>query len=421
MTNSMASSGADFGPLKGLRAIELGSTVAGPFCARLLADFGADVIKVEQPEGDAVRSMGSQRDGCSLYGASIFRNKRLVSINLRQQAGRDLIKRLCLKADIVVENFRPGTLERWGLGYNELARDNPGLILVRISGFGQDGPYSDRVGYGVVGEAVSGLRGITGDADRPPARMATSLTDYIAGLYAAFGTMMAVVERQRTGKGQVIDSALYEAAFSFMEPHVPAYQQLGTVAKRAGSRLPGNTPNSLYPTGDGGHVVIAAASDPVFARLAAAIGRPELADDPRFSTGISRVQHEDACDAAITAWTSRTPIAEIEAALQEARVPAARIYTLEDIFGDPHYRHREMLVDLPDPQLGTVTLAGVVPKMSATPGRVWRSGPRLGEDTHEVLMNELELSRAEIEALEREGTVQSSQPTPESGRSRDPH
>ena len=421
MTNSTAETDPHCGPLKGLRAIELGSTVAGPFCARLLADFGADVIKVEQPEGDAVRSMGTQRDGCSLYGASIFRNKRLVSIDLRQQAGRDLVGRLCSTADIVVENFRPGALERWGLGYDELSKDNPGLILVRISGFGQDGPYSDRGGYGVVGEAVSGLREITGEPDRPPPRMATSLTDYIAGLYAAFGTMMAVVERQRTGKGQVIDSALYEAAFSFMEPHVPAFQQLGIVAKRAGSRLPGNTPNSLYPTSDGRHVVIAAASDGVFARLAAAIGKPELADDPRFSTGICRTRHEDDCDAAITAWTSNTPIAEIEAALQEAKVPAARIYTVEDIFADAHYRHREMLVDVPDPQLGTVTLAGVVPKMSDTPGSVWRSGGRVGEDTCEVLKNELELSQAEIDALERDGTVKSSEPISEPAPSRNQH
>jgi crotonobetainyl-CoA:carnitine CoA-transferase CaiB-like acyl-CoA transferase len=408
----MTSSANRSGPLKGLRAIELGSTIAGPFCTRLLADFGADVIKVEQPEGDAVRSMGTQREGCSLYGASIFRNKRLMSVDLRQQAGRDLVRRLCVKADIVVENFRPGTLERWGLGYDELSRENPGLILVRISGFGQDGPYSDRGGYGVVGEAVSGLRGITGDADRPPPRVATSLTDYIAGLYAAFGVVMAVVERHGTGKGQVVDAALYEAAFSFMEPHIPAYQQLGVIARRAGSRLPGNTPNSLYATSDGRHVVIAAASDAVFARLAAAIGRPELADDPRFSTGIARTRHQDDCDAAITAWTSRTPIAEVEAALQEAKVPAARIYTVEDIFGDAHYRHREMLVDLPDPELGMVTLAGVVPKMSRTPGSVWRSGPRIGEDTCEVLKNELKLTQVEIDALERNGTVRLLEPSP---------
>jgi len=394
-----------FGPLKGLRVIELGSMIAGPFCARLMADFGADVIKVEQPEGDAVRSMGSQLNGHSLYGASIFRNKRIVSINMRNDEGRALVRKLCLGADIVVENFRPGTLEKWGLGYDDLAQDNPGLIMVRISGFGQDGPYSPRGGYGVVGEAVSGLREINGDPDRPPTRTATSMADYIAGLYGAFGAAMAVVERQRTGKGQVVDSTLFEGSFSFMEPHIPAFQQLGKIAKRAGSRLPGNTPNSLYPTADGSHVVIAAASDPVFTRLAAAIGKPELATDPRYSTGIARVKNEDACDAEISEWTSANPIAEVEAALNEAKVPASRIFTVEDIFNDPHYRQREMLVDVVDPEIGPVTLAGIVPKLSGSPGEVWRAGPRLGEDTTCILHDELCLSEPEIEKLVRDGTV----------------
>jgi len=370
-----------------------------------MADFGADVIKVEQPEGDAVRSMGSQCGGHSLYGASIFRNKRLVSINLRDEEGRTLVRQLCLGADIVVENFRPGTLEKWSLGYDELSKINPGLILVRISGFGQDGPYSERGGYGVVSEAVSGLREITGDPDRPPPRVATSMADYIAGLYGAFGAVMAVVERQQTGKGQVVDSALYEGSFSFMEPHIPAFQQLGKVAQRAGPRLPGNVPNSLYPTKDGNYIILAAASDPVFARLAEAIGKPELAKDPRFVTGVARVKNEAACNAIISAWTKNTPIEEIETALQKARVPAARIYTVEDIFNDPHYRQREMLVDVIDPDMGPVTVTGVVPKLSRTPGAIWRAGPHLGEDTTSVLHDELGLSELEIEELVSDGTV----------------
>ncbi|MFA4914888.1 MAG: CaiB/BaiF CoA-transferase family protein, partial [Burkholderiaceae bacterium] len=220
------------GPLQGYRVIELGSTVAGPFCGRLLADFGADVIKVEQREGDAVRSMGNVKAGRSLYGASIFRNKRIVSIDLRDERGRALVRRMCDRADIVIENFTPGRLEQWGLGYDTLSATNPGLILVRISGFGQDGPNSQRPGYGVVCEAFSGIREITGDPDRPPARVAVSMTDYITGLYAAFGATMAALDRKRTGRGQVVDAALYEAAFSFMEPHIPAFQQLGLVAKR---------------------------------------------------------------------------------------------------------------------------------------------------------------------------------------------
>jgi len=393
------------GPLAGLRTIELGSTVAGPFCARLLADFGADVIKVEQPEGDAVRSMGRRRDDHSLYGASILRTKRMVSIDLRSDEGRALARRLCEQADIVIENFRPGTLEKWGLGYDVLSEVNPGLVLVRISGFGQQGPYSQRGGYGVVCEAVSGLREITGEPDRPPPRMATSLTDYIAGLYAAFGAVMAIHDRTRTGKGQVVDTALYEGAFSFMEPHIPAFQQLGEIARRAGSHLPGNAPNSLYPTRDGRHIVIAAASDSVFARLAAAMERPELVDDVRFASAVARAENEDACDAAVTAWSASHDLADLETSLQAAKVPAARIYTVEDIFADPHYRAREMLVDVEDEQLGRVTMTGIVPKLSATPGAVRWAGRTIGADTAQVLAGELGLSQAEIERLARSGVV----------------
>ena len=398
------------GPLKGVRVIELGSTVAGPFCTRLLADFGADVIKIEQPEGDAVRSMGTRKGDRSLYAASVFRNKRLVSINLRKEEGRSLTRQLCLGADIVVENFRPGTMEKWGLGYDDLAKDNPGLIMVRISGFGQSGPYSRRGGYGIVGEAVSGLREITGDPDRPPPRINTSLTDYVAGLYGAYGALMAVVERTRTGLGQVVDSTLYEASFSFMEPHIPAFQQLGIVAERAGPRLPGNTPNSIYPTADGRFIVIAAASNSVFARLAVAIGSPELMDDPRFRTGVRRAENEDACDAAITQWTSGKSVDEIERCLEVAGVPAARIYTVADIFSDKHYQHRDMLVDLPDEELGTVTVTGVVPKLSTTPGGVWRTGQRLGQDTMAVLKSELNLSESRLQELEHSGTIRTGIP-----------
>ncbi len=393
------------GPLAGMRAIELGSTVAGPFCARLLADFGADVIKVEQGEGDAVRSMGRQCKGRSLYGTSILRGKRAVSINLRTDEGRALVRRLCETADIVIENFRPGTMERWGLGYDTLSKVNPGLVMVRISGFGQDGSYSDRGGYGVVCEAVSGLREITGDPDRPPPRVATSLADYIAGLYGAFGAVMALLDRTHTGQGQVVDSALYEGSFSFMEPHIPAFQQLGEIARRAGSRLPGNTPNSLYESRDHRQIVLAAASDPVFARLAAAMGQAELAHDPRFVTALKRAENEGACDAIIAQWTRSLDLETLEAALEEARVPAAPIYTVEDIFNDPHYRERDMLVEVEDRVLGPVTVAGIVPKLSKTPGAVRWAGRDIGADTTDVLKSELSLDDAEIEALVRDGVV----------------
>lgn len=393
------------GPLAGLRVIELGSTVAGPFCSRLLADFGADVIKIEQAEGDTLRTFAERREGRSLYNASMQRGKRIASIDLRTDDGRALVRRLCEGADIVVENFRAGTLERWELGYRSLSERNPGLVMVRISGFGQDGPYSDRGGYGVVCEAVSGLREITGDPDRPPPRVATSLTDYIAGLYAAFGAVMAVHERSRTGRGQVVDSALYEGAFTFMEPHVPSFQQLGLIAKRAGPLLPGNSPNSVYPTRDGHYIVIAAASDAVFARLAAAMGAPGLIDDPSYSNAVARAQNQPAVDARVAAWSQTLDLAAVEEALRAAKVPAARIYTVKDIFCDPHYRAREMLVDVEDDVLGAVTVTGIVPKLSRTPGAVRWAGRDIGADTVSVMRDELDLSPERVTELAVAGVI----------------
>ena len=393
------------GPLAGLSVVELGSTIAGPLCSRLLADFGADVIKVEQADGDASRSFGHRREGRSLYNASLQRGKKIVSINLRTDEGCALVRRLCEGADIVVENFRAGSLERWGLGYETLSVANPGLVMVRISGFGQDGPYSDRGGYGVVCEAVSGLREITGDPDRPPPRVATSMADYIAGLYGAFGAIMAIHERTRTGRGQVVDSTLYEGSFSFMEPHVPAFQQLGVVAERAGALLPGNSPNSIYPTKDGRYVLLAAASNAVFSRLVDAMGQPDLLDDPRFATAVVRAENQVACDALVAAWTETLELTEAEAALDAAKVPAARIYTVEDIFNDPHYKARNMLVDVEDPILGPVTVAGVVPKLSESPGAIRWAGHDIGADTTEVLQHKLDLQPAEIKQLARAGVV----------------
>ena len=396
------------GPLTGLRAIELGSTVAGPFCARLLADFGCDVIKVEQAEGDAIRSLGHRHKGRSLYNASIQRGKRNISINLRTDAGQILTRRLCETADIVVENFRPGTLEGWGLGFDTLSDANPGLIMVRISGFGQDGPNSKRGGYGVVCEATSGLREITGDPDRPPPRTATPLTDYIAGTYGAFGAVMAILERQRTGHGQIVDTALYESAFSFMEPHIPAFQQLGIIASRAGPRLPGSAPNSIYPTRDDGFVTITAASDAVFRRLALIMEREDMISDPRFSSAVARAENVAACDEAVAAWTLTMDAVELETQLEAAKVPAARIYNMADIFADPHYQARNMLVDVTDDVLGDVTVAGVVPKLSGTPGQVRWIGRETGADTREILSHDLQLSDEEINALIESGVIASS-------------
>ena len=392
-------------PLAGYRVLELGSTVAGPFCGRLLADFGAEVIKVEAAEGDPVRSMGKRHQGKSLWAASIFRNKSLISIDLRQPRGQALVKKIATACDFLIENFRPGSLEAWGLGYDELARDNPGLIMIRISGYGQTGPYRGRPGYGVICEAVSGLRHITGDPDRPPGRIATSTTDYITGLYAAFGAMLALEARRKTGKGQVIDAALYEGAFSFMEPHVPAYDKLGAIAMRAGSRLPGNAPNNLYPTGDDQYIHITAASDAVFRRIAAAIGEPQLADDARFKTALVRVDNEDAIDDIITRWTLQHTCSEAETKLHAAEVPAARIYTVADIFADPHYAARGMLADVPDEDFGSVKLTNVVPRLSATPGAIRHSGHRTGQDTRRVLTELAGLSAADIAQLQAEHVI----------------
>lgn len=392
-------------PLAGYRVLEMGSTVAGPFCGRLLADFGAEVIKIETPEGDPVRTMGKRFHGKSLYAASIFRNKSLISIDLRLEEGQRLVADLAAKCDVVVENFRPGGLEKWGLGYADLSARNPGLVMARISGFGQDGPYSQRAGYGVIGEAVSGLRHLTGDPDRPPARVAVSMTDYITGLYTAFGVALALLARTRTGRGQVIDAALYECAFSFMEPWIPAFEKLGHVANRCGSRLPESTPNNLYATGDGEFIHITAMGDAVFRRLVEVMTQPALASDERFATATARSTHHEALDDLIARWTGRNTLAELERQLAAAGVPATRIFTIADIFGDPHYRARGSIAAAPDDELGTVAMANVVPRLSATPGAVRHAGHRVGQDTRQVLRDLLGLPDAQIEALAQRGVI----------------
>jgi len=407
MSNAPAGShlGGAVGPLAGYRVLELGSTVAGPFCGRLLADFGAEVIKVEPAEGDPVRTMGKQFAGKSLYASSIFRNKSLICVDLRKPEGRDIVRQLASQCDAVIENFRPGTLEKWGLGYEDLRAINPKLVMVRISGFGQNGPYSQRAGYGVISEAVSGLRHITGDPDRPPARIAVSMTDYLTGLYAAFGTVMALLAREKAGAGQYIDAALYECAFSFMEPWIPAYEKLGHVATRTGSRLPDSTPNNLYPTADGGFIHITAMGDAVFRRLATAMGAPEITADPLFQSAIARSRNHEAIDARIAEWTATLELADLERVLETHNVPATRIFTMADIFRDPHYRERNSIVAAPDDDLGTVAMAAVVPRLSATPGAVKHAGHRIGQDTREVLSRLLHYSDAQLRAFEDAGVI----------------
>lgn len=392
------------GPLSGYRVLEMGSTIAGPFCGRLFADFGAEVIKIEPREGDGVRSAGKRYRGKSLYAASILRNKKLISVDLRHARGQALVRKLVPRFDVVIENFRPGGLEKWGLGYADLSKLRPDLVMVRISGFGQTGPYSARPGYGIICEAASGLRHLTGDPDRPPARVAVALTDYITGLYAAFGAVMALLHRNRTGEGQYVDAALAEGAFSFIEPHVPAYDKLREVANRAGSGIAGSVPNNLYASADGQYVHIQAAQNAVFRRFAPAIGRPDLPADPRFVNAIARGEHQQELDAIVAQWAGAHALAEIRRVLDAADVPATGINNIADIFGDAHFRERGMLAEVPDDELGTVTLAGIVPKLSRTPGRIRKSGGRVGQDTRSVLQ-QLGCSAAEVQQLEAEGVV----------------
>ena len=393
------------GPLVGYRVLELGSTAAGPFCARLLADFGAEVVKIEAAEGDPIRKLGEIVDGKSLYASSILRNKSIASFDLRKPAAQALLKSMVPKFDVVIENFRPGTLEKWGLGYEHLKPLRPDLVMTRISGYGQSGPYRDRPGYGVIGEAMSGLRSLIGDPDRPPSRVAMPLTDYITALYAAMGTVMALLAREKDGLGQVVDTALVNSAFSFMEASVPQYEKTGSMERRSGSRLPNSAPNNLYRTSDGGYIHIAALADAVYRRLADAMGRPELGTDPRFVEQNVRSANVDLIDDIVSQWTSAHTLDEIEPILEAASVPASWVFTMADIFRSPHFTAREMLLKVPDEDLGTVTLAGIVPKLSRTPGTVVWAGRRTGQDTRPVLKEFCGLNDREIDQLERDAII----------------
>ena len=394
-------------PLAGIKVIEICSTIAGPACGRLLADFGADVIKIEPPQGDPVRQMGSHVGDISLYAASILRNKRSIVIDLKSEQGRELALALIARADIVLENNRPGVLERLGLGYEQVAVKHPGVIYVRISGYGQDGPYSQRPGYGAICEAVGGVRHMTGDPDRPPARVALATTDYLTSVYAAFGALSALRSRDVTGKGQVVDVALYETAFTQLEPLVPAYQKLNKVPMRVGPNLPSMAPNSLYPTRDANYLLIAANSNATFERLLKLMNRRELLQDPRFCS--IRVRGEKpnmlALDAIISEWTQQYDAVELEQMIIDVEVPVSRVYTVADIFDDPHYQARSMIAQVAHPQLESVAQIGVVPRLSATPGTIRFTGPDLGADTISVLRDELGLQDEAIDSMLSAGVV----------------
>jgi crotonobetainyl-CoA:carnitine CoA-transferase CaiB-like acyl-CoA transferase len=375
------------GPLRGLLVIEICSTIAGPACTRLMGDFGADVIKIEPPEGDPVRQMGQHVADVSLYAASLLRNKKSVVLDLKNPVDLLVAKTMIERADILVENNRPGVMERLGLGYDELSKTNPGLVMVRISGFGQTGPYAPRPGYGAICEAVGGVRHMTGDPDRPPARVALATTDYLTSTYAAFGALAALREKDKTGLGQVVDVALYETAFTQMEPIVPAYEKHGTVPKREGPNLPRMAPNSLYPTKDDSYILIAANSNPTCERLMQAMGRVDLMQVPEFASIRARGEHANAraLDQIIAEWTRQHLCTDLANILEAVGVPNTRVYTIADIYQDPHFLERNMLVKVPHPKIGHTTQMGVVPRLSRTPGSIRHTGHELGQDTTDVL------------------------------------
>jgi formyl-CoA transferase len=393
-------------PLQDLKVIELGTLIAGPFAARLLAEFGAHVIKIESPDGgDPLRTWRKLHDGTSLWWYAQARNKKSVTVNLKAREGQELVRRLVKDADIVIENFRPGALEKWNLGWDTLLALNPGLVMVRLSGYGQTGPYRDRAGFGAIGEAMGGMRYVTGYPDRAPVRVGVSLGDALAAMYGVIGALMAIHHRAvNGGKGQYVDVALYEAVFGMMESMLPEYTMTGFVRERSGSALPGIAPSNTYICGDGNYVVIGANSDSIFRRFMRAIGRDDLADDPALAGNAGRAQRADDLDQAIGAWTAQHDIEYVLNTLEQAQVPGGKIYSIKDIVEDVHYQAREMIREFTLKTGDKIKLPGIVPKLSETPGDTKWLGPELGEHTAEIL-TQLGYDPAAQAALKQKGVI----------------
>ena len=395
------------GPLTDLRVIEMGQLLAGPFCAQLLGDFGAEVIKLEQPGvGDPMREWGRERaNGKAVWFPVLARNKKSATLNAREPEGQEIIRELVGKSDILVENFRPGTMERWNLGWDELSKINPRLVMVRVSGYGQTGPYSKRAGYGAIGEALGGLRHVVGDPSTPPSRVGISLGDTLAATLLALGCMMAIHNVHRTGRGQMVDSAIYEAVLGVMESLVSEYDQGGFIRERTGSILPKIAPSNVYPTKDGKMIVIGANQDTVFGRLAGAMGEPELASDERYSSHTARGEHQQELDDRISAWTSTIDGGPLEEILEKAGVPAGNIYRVPEMLEDAHFKAREAIIRVTHGNSGTLAMQNIVPRLSETPGVIRRSGPELGEHNDDVYRKLLGFDDSRMKALKDSGII----------------
>jgi formyl-CoA transferase len=389
-----------------LRVIELGQLIAGPFAAKTLADFGADVIKIEPPNtGDPLRKWRLLKDGTSVWWQIQSRNKRSIALDLKQVEAQDIVRQLVKDADVLIENFRPGAMEGWGLGPDELLAINPKLIMLRISGYGQTGPYRDKPGFGVVAEAMSGLRHLTAEPGRVPVRVGVSIGDTLASLHGVIGILLALHERHTSGKGQVIDVALYEAVFNCMESLLPEFSAFGAVREAAGSALPGIAPSNAYKCQDGGYVLIAGNGDSIFKRLMQTMRRDDLGSDAGLTDNTGRVQRVEEIDAAISEWTATLSVAQVLELLDAASVPAGRIYNVADIAADPHYQARDMILQTVMADGSTLALPGIVPKLSRTPGSHRRNAPDIGQDTDAVL-HDMGLTEAQIQALKDKGIVQ---------------
>lgn len=392
--------------LHDIRVIEMGQLLAGPFCGQLLGDLGAEVIKLEPPQiGDPMRQWGRRKaDDRCLWWPVIARNKKSVTLDLRTPEGQAVARRLLASADVLVENFRPGTLERWNLDPEKLWADNPGLIIVRVTGYGQTGPYAGRAGYGSIGEAMGGLRYLTGDPDHPPSRTGISIGDSLAGTYAALGALAALHARQETGRGQIVDSAIYEAVLAMTESLVTEWDAVEYQRERTGAVLPNIAPSNVYPTADHASILIAANQDSVFKRLTALMGRPELAEQPPYATHNGRGEHQDELDQLISSWTSHQSSEHLLATLHDAGVPAGRIYRAADMFDDPHFAAREAIVRIPDESHGDIAMQNVAPRLSRTPGHVRWAGPSLGAHTQDVLQD-LGVTAEELSTLRELGVT----------------